>query len=260
MKKILPIILVSIMMFALIAAPVNAARDGKIEAAYGEVKLDGKFDEWEIAEFANLVVDYHLNDNIKAKSAKVKAIWNEDALYFYVEATDTNGIQDKEMFEFYFDEVYDKSTKFNKNDRQSRIYLKDNTITTSTKDEDGNDTSRESLYIGSKTVAEGNNWKIEAGFKWTGNTAMKAGMVLGAEFMWDTTEGAIRWTVDTKEGETAPYQSTEFFGELVLLEEVVIVEEEAEAPAAAATADPITAAIAVVALLGSGIVVSKVRK
>jgi hypothetical protein len=259
MKKILPIILVSIMMFALIAAPVNAGRGGKLEAAYGDVKIDGKFDEWAIAEFAALKVDYHLNDAIKAKSAQVKSIWNEDALYFYVEATDTNGIQEKEMFEFYFDEAYDKSPKFNKNDRQSRIYLQTGEITTSTNDEDGNDTGRAPLYIGSKTVADGNNWKMEAGFKWTGNTAIKAGMTLGLEFMWDTTEGAIRWTVDTKAGESAPYQSTEFWGELVLLEEVIVVEEE-EAPAAAATADPITAAIAVVALLGSGIVVSKVRK
>lgn len=279
MKKLISIALISIMVLALVAAPISANKGNSFAAEYGTPKMDGKVDDvWNNCATEAVVNMPHNGDNKgSTDTASVKAMWDETHLYFLVTAKDSQ-LADGECFEFYIDEAFDKSEKFNKNDRQSRIYVQTGEILDSTKDEDGNDTSRKELYDsktgwGFSKTADG--WVCEVAFKWAGNVTIKAGMDIGVEFMWDDQGAglALRWNVDTANGDGAPYQSTKDFGKLTLNEEVV-AEEETEAAAetpktdapktdsttSAATADPITAAIIVVALLGTGVVIGKTRK
>jgi len=272
MKKALPILLISVMIFAMVVTPVNAGRGLKLEAEYGTPVIDGKIDD--IWGESAAIVDLPHNGDKKGSSdtATVKALWDEDGFYFLVIAKDSS-LEEKECFEFYVDEKFDKSEVFNKYDRQSRIYVKTGEILDSTKDEDGNDTSRKDLYVKSAYTTTSDGWILESAFKWSGLVKIEAGMVLGCEFMWDDQGAglALRWNVDTNGGDTAPYKSTKDFGEFILKEEVVEIIEEteaaaaeapkSEAPKAAKTADPITlAAVALVAVMGTGVVLGKKRK
>ena len=267
MKKILSLVIVMATLLALAAIPANAGRGFSLEAEFGTPKIDGVIDDmWKNCKtFAE--TKYKSSDGsapLNGDNAVVKVMWDYDNIYFLVEAKDKD-LKDAEIFEFYIDEAFDKSTTYNKNDRQSRINLKDCSInvSASTKDDEGNHTGREKLYKGGKIAKTADGWVLEVAFAWAGHVEIDAGKTIGVELMWDTAgEGAFRWNVNTSEApkDKAPYQSTDNFAP-VLLKEEVVAKAPAKAPATApATFDGIAVLAVVAALSGAGVVVCKKSK
>nr|MBQ4320509.1 hypothetical protein [Clostridia bacterium] len=261
MKKILSLAIVMATLLALVLVPVNAGRGFSLEAEFGTPVIDGKVDDiWANCK-TTAETKYKSNDGsapLNGDNAVVKVMWDYDNIYFLVEAKDKD-LKDAEIFEFYVDEAFDKSTSYNKNDRQSRITVKSCTIGDSTKDVDGNDTSRKELFNSAKMSKTSDGWILEVSLKWAGHVEIDAGKTIGLELMWDTGgEGAFRWNVDTygTTKDKAPYQSTDNFAP-VLLKEEVIEEAPAKAPTAAATFDGLAVLAVVAALSGAGVVVCK---
>jgi len=256
MKKLLSSLLVGAMIFAMAVTPISANRGLSFDAEYGKPTIDGKVDDiWANCK-TSATVNLPHDGNYKGSSdvATVKALWDEDGFYFLVTAKDSS-LADKECFEFYIDEIFDKSESFNKYDRQSRIYVKTGEILDSVKDVDGNDTSRKALFNKSAYSTTSDGWILEASFKWSGLTEIKAGMTVGAEFMWDDQGAglALRWNVDTAKGDGKPFQSTKDFGSMVLKAKPVVT-----ATKAATTVDPIT--VTAVTLLSSMAAATLLRK
>ena len=263
MKKILSLVIVMATLMALAAIPANAGRGFSLEAEFGTPVIDGKIDDiWANCK-TTAETKYKSSDGSappNGDNAVVKVMWDYDNIYFLVEAKDKD-LKDAEIFEFYIDEAFDKSTTYNKNDRQSRINLKDCSINVSAKtaDDEGNHTGREKLYKGGKLAKTADGWVLEVAFAWAGHVEIDAGKTIGVELMWDTGgEGAFRWNVDTYGAtkDKAPYQSTDNFAP-VLLKEEVIEEAPVKAPTAAATFDGLAVLAVVAALSGAGVVVCK---
>ncbi len=252
MKKPFSSLLVVLLILAMAVIPVSANRGLSFDAEYGKPTIDGKVDDiWANCKTSATVnLPHDGNNKGSSDTAAVKALWDEDGFYFLVTAKDSSFV-DAECFEFYLDEVYDKGEAFNKFDRQSRITVKTGEIIASTKDADGNDTGRQHLFNKAAHSTTSDGWILEASFKWSGLTEIKAGMTVGAEFMWDDQGAglALRWNVDTANGDKKPFQSTIDFGGMVLKAKPVAAATNAAAAKAAATADP--AAVTVLALLAA---------
>jgi len=208
---------------------LNVTRGATLNSVYGTPAIDGNFSEWAAIAPSDTRVDMNngwYNALVSGEYAVVKSMWDNDAVYFYVETNDKN-LGDREMFEFYIDETYDRSAGFNPTDRQTRVYVNNGTLCQS-HDGRGNNTSREHLYGGSKSAMTENGWAMEVKFLWSDLVEIKAGNTIGVEFMWDnrTNSGTTyyRWNVDTLNGATPPYRSTEDFGALKLLAPNVAVE------------------------------------
>ena len=271
MKKLLSLIMITVMILSVAILPVSAGRGYKLEAEYGTPVIDGKIDSiWGKSE---AIVNNPADGDKKGSSdtATVKALWDENGFYFLVVAKDSK-LEDAEIFEFYVDEAFDKSTTYNKNDRQSRIKVKTGELVDTIKDSDGNLTGRKDYYVKSAYTTTSDGWILEAAFKWIGNVKIKAGMSVGAEFMWDDQGAGVawRWNVDTVNGDEKPYKTSKDFGELILKEKpapaTTAAPATAKAPAAATTAAPKTAdpivhaVVALAAVMGTGIVLVRKRK
>jgi hypothetical protein len=100
MKKLLPILLISVMIFAMAVTPVSANRGLKLEVEYGTPEIDGKIDD--IYGESAAIVDLPHNGDKKgsADTATVKALWDENGFYFLVIAKDSS-LEEKECFEFF---------------------------------------------------------------------------------------------------------------------------------------------------------------
>lgn len=189
-----------------------------LEAVRGTPNIDGEAEAmWELCTSTARVDKPHDGvDPGSSNYAEVKAMWDDECLYFLVTAHDSDFDPEGDVFEFYLDEKYDKSETYNKYDRQTRLSVSGNWLNSVT-DEDGNDTGREELYKSSAYKTTGDGWVMEVALKWNDDIRPAEGDVMGLEFMWDDTGiAAWRWNVDTANGETAPYASTENFAPMTL--------------------------------------------
>jgi hypothetical protein len=149
-------------------------------------------------------------------------MWDKtNTLYFYIEVTNSGEPQEGDAIEIYLDENMERATGYGPDDRQTVI--KSGGLVTSNnavQDSEGVDIGRPEL---GKAVAKRTDigFNIEVELKLSKITA-EVGKQMGLEFMYNDVDDtgtfitALRWNVDTPNGDTAPWQSTEFFGTLKL--------------------------------------------
>jgi len=201
----------------------DRVRNGKVESIYGNVSIDGVFDDWNNSKFSLLPVNlFSDKNNVDIENyARIKSKWNSYAVYFLVEATDT-ALDPNDLFEFYIDENNDKTTEFKADDRHTRVFVQSGKLDKS-HDASNKDKSKAANYIGSAFQKTENGWLLEIGFEWTKTNSIYAGKVLGVEFIWEnklldaTKDKKLRWNVNTINGAVAPFLSTEDFGTMILL-------------------------------------------
>lgn len=213
MKKLLVMTLLLAFSIAIIIVPSNAAFGRTYTALKATPIIDGEIDDaWEHVEWTSVDKPYDGADYNFPEKLRVKLLWDENNLYFLAEITDSDVNFDNDLFEIYVDEGNEKATAYDENDHQTR-FKKDGSI-----HEVGTQPRVDSKAVG-KDISGG--WIIEGALDWVLATH-KEGDKLGLEFMFNIGDSAndftqaLRWNVDTNGGDTAPWQSTEFFGELTL--------------------------------------------
>lgn len=234
MKKIISSLLTIVFIIAFLAIPASADLKQVYEAPEGTPTIDGEMETlWDNAAWTNIGIIYDGAENTFGCAARAKIMWDkENIVYFYVEVTNAGEPQEADAVEFYLDENMDRAVGYGSDDRQTVIKFPglvttNNAVT----DSEGVDIGRPELgKAASKRTDVGFN--VEVALTLSKQKA-EIGKQIGLEFMYNDVDDAgtfltaLRWNVDTPNGDAAPWQSTEFFGTLKLVAgpEPVVVEE-----------------------------------
>lgn len=284
MKKCL-VLLLGLFMVLGMALPVSANKGQVYEAPYGTPVIDGEMDAiWDNAPWTDCTI-LHRGGNPNNVSMRVKMMWDENSIYYFVEVVDPE-IVDADAVEFYIDELMCFDMGYREDDRQTVVFPTNGSVISSNNavsDVNGVDIGRPELGKGAATKMTGNGFVMEVGLNFS-HIKGSVGKEIGIEFMYGDSDAtgfieALRWNVDTPGGDTPPYQSTEHFGKMRMIaapvvevpveevpaevpgEEAAVTETPATKPVAPQTSDYgfISAGIAIIAL-ASLIAVSKKRK
>ncbi|HIX93012.1 MAG TPA: hypothetical protein H9681_09045 [Firmicutes bacterium] len=263
MKKAFSILLTAALI-STFALSASATFDRAYTAPMGTPTVDGEAEElWDYAEWTD--VDKPFDGTADTDSTlRVKLLWDEDNLYFLAEVYDTDLNATEDIVEIYLDEGGEFASGYDANDSQNRFMVSDG----KTPANPGTQAKAASDVNAVVTDLGGDNYLMEGSIAWSeADTA--EGSVIGLEFMYNdgTADNAFveayRWNVDTANGDAAPYQSTEAFGELTLgAAPVIEVPEETtdtadDTATAPATFDLGLTAVAAAILSAAGVVVFK---
>ena len=202
------------------------------EAPQGTPAIDGEMEAlWDNCQWTEIAIIYDGGDNPFNVAARAKIMWDTDNIYYFIEVTDPE-VTDADCMELYLDELMCSDMGYRADDRQT-IVKSDGTVTSNfaVSDEDGNDIGRENLgKAAAKATDKGYNLEVALQLS---HIKGAVGTEIGMEFMLSDSDAdgawitALRWNVDTPNGDTPPWQSTEFFGKLKMVA-APAVEEPAE--------------------------------
>lgn len=225
MKKTLALLLATLMTGAM-ALSAGAAFDRTYTAPYGTPDMDGEVDAvWEYAEWT--AVDKPFDGSTDTDSTlQIKMLWDEYHLYFLAEVYDTDINVENDIVEVYIDELMDRASAYGDDDSQTRFKVADGKLP------DNAGTNHQSDVECVVNALGGDKYLLEGCIMWMAAKPVE-GLQIGLEFMYNEGNAAsdfveaYRWNVDTANGDTPPYQSTECFGTLTLGAAPVV---ETEAP------------------------------
>lgn len=269
MKKTFVLLLAAIMAGTM-ALTASASFDRTYTAPKGTPQMDGEVDAiWDAAEWT--AVDKPFDGSTDTDSTlRIKMLWDEYHLYFLAEVYDKEINAENDIVEIYIDELMDRAASYGDDDSQTRFKVSDGRLP------DNGGTNHQSDVECAVNALGGDKYLLEGCVMWMA-AKPEVGTKIGLEFMYNEGNNssdfveAYRWNVDTANGETPPYQSTESFGTLILGEapveetEAELV-EAAEAPtaeeapvAAPQTFDAGVIAAVAAAVSAAGYAVSKKR-
>ena len=272
MKKILSLLVVAVLMLGMMSMSASAARDLKYTAQYGSATIDGVYeDTWDINGSAWTEIDLHHDgseDSVCA--ARAKMMHDDSLIYFFVEITDATlankdlDLTQMDQFEIYLDEDACKDVAYCENSYQLGMTLSAEVRAGTNADAVGAVDCVKEFKVGTSE----NGYTLEFSVAPL-NGIPAADKAIGLEFMYQNSAedgtflDALRWNVDTANGDTAPWQAPECWGELYCAEYVAPAEPEVpaeDAPAADTTA-PTTAdagiVVAAVVMAAAAAVVCK---
>ena len=272
MKKILSLLVVAVLMLGMMSMSASAARDLKYTAQYGSATIDGVYeDTWDINGSAWTEIDLHHDgseDSVCA--ARAKMMHDDSLIYFFVEITDATlankdlDLTQMDQFEIYLDEDACKDVAYCENSYQLGMTLAAEVRAGTNADAVGAVDCVKEFKVGTSE----NGYTLEFSVAPL-NGIPAADKAIGLEFMYQNSAedgtflDALRWNVDTANGDTAPWQAPECWGELYCAEYVAPAEPEVpaeDAPAADTTA-PTTAdagiVVAAVVMAAAAAVVCK---
>jgi len=188
--------------------------------------VDGVMDDvWQDAFWTDIDMPYDgiLNSDC---GVRAKILHDDELLYFLVEVKDATptvgkdlGMGSQDQFEVYIDEDACKGVAYCNHCVQFGLLL-DETIREGT-NADGKANMIKEYKVG--TSADSYILEFSVALQ---NGIPTAGRKIGLEFMYNDCDEngtfleALRWNVDTANGDTAPWQAPECFGELICLEAV----------------------------------------
>lgn len=229
MKKTLISVLVCAMIMLMIC-PAAFANFGQVyNAPKGTAVVDGEYDAvWDTAEWTVVDKPYAADDYDYGSVLKVKALWDEEYVYFYAEGTSPETIGD--IIEVYVNEDGLKAGDYDIYDRQIRV-------TDAGDYESGtNGTDFAVTDITTSVVKTTDTvFVCEMACKLIGGAGVE-GRSIGAEFMYSDADedgdfaNALRWNVDEISGESRPYVSTSNFGTINFVAGAAPVVEPTAAP------------------------------
>ena len=228
MKKLLAFLLTFATVGTSLALSAGATRDLTYNAPKATPKVDGEMEAlWDSAEWTDIDLPYDADKDNYGHSARAKLMWDETNLYIYAEVTEPSTADWNDTFEVYFDELGDKAASYESDDTQNGFW-KDGL-------RPGYGTMNREVFIDDCVVTYNDTqFIVEAAIPWLVIEPV-GGEKLGLEFMLNIEKAdgtfvqALRWNVDTANGDTAPWQGTSNFGDLVLVAETEAAPEtEAE--------------------------------
>ncbi len=262
MKKILSLLVVAVLMLGMMGVSVSATRDLVYTAPFATPVVDGVMeDAWTTAEWTNIDLPYDGSlDSVC--SARARILHDDQYIYYLVEATDaTVADGNGDGFEIYFDEDACADVAYCDVTTQLVMHL-DGQVT-----KGANSIGDVDMVKEYKVVKSDSGYVLEFAVELM--NGIPASKTLNIEFMYNDNDeaaaflDALRWNVDTANGDTAPWQAPECFGKLVCAEYVAPAEPEVPADEAPAddTAAPTTAdagiVVAAVVMAAAAAVVCK---
>ncbi len=238
MKKILSLLVVAVLMLGMMSMSASAARDLKYTAQYGSATIDGVYeDAWQTygSEWTEIDLPYSANGAVSVCSARAKMMHDDSLIYFFVEITDATLANSSDLeltamdqFEIYLDEDACKDVAYCEYSYQLGMTLAGEVREGTNAPETGAAANVKEFKVG--TSADGYTLEFSvAPF----NGIPAPDKAIGLEFMYNDCDeagtflDALRWNVDTANGDTAPWQAPECWGELYC---AAYVEPEVEAP------------------------------
>ncbi len=274
MKKLISVFVALILAVSVFSMFTYADRGLVYNAPKGTPVIDGNVDDiWAFAEWTDVMYPYDGADKAGVPEVlRIKLLWDDTMLYFLAEVTDADLNVENDLVEVYLDELNEKGEAYDDNDGQTRFRWDGTVIQDS-----GTNCQNDAPGAGQKTDT---GWITEGALKWSSKPAV--GRTSGLEFMYNIGDStadftqALRWNVDTANGDPAPWQSPAKFGTLVLADAPVIETAAPETEAAPAdtaseeaapvvvtsaqTADTLLSVITVASLIGACIYIANRRK
>ncbi len=218
MKKLLTILLTSALVGTSLAPSAYATSDLTYTAPKGTPKIDGEMEAaWDAAEWTNIDLPYSADTDTYGHSARAKLMWDETNCYVYAEVVEPSTEEWNDTFEVYFDEEGNKAGTYESDDSQTGFW-KDGV-----RSGYGTNT-REFMIDECEVVVTDTKFTVEVAIPWLA-IEPKGGEKLGLEFMLNIEKSdgtfvqALRWNVDTANGDAAPWQGTSNFGDMILAAE-----------------------------------------
>ncbi len=262
MKKTLSLLIAVVLVLGMMSMGASANRGYTYTAPYGTPVIDGAMDDvWTTAEWTQ--IDYALGDSVI--SARARILHDAELIYVLAETTDAEIDAKAEFVEFYLDEDNCKDVAYCDVSSQLRINLGGNHAT-------GTNSvgTVEDMLVACEITTSENGYLWEFAVKPMTSVPTDPTQAFGLEFMYDdydnagTWVNALRWNVETNDGDSAPYQSVDNFGLLYFAEQVVVedtavaddavVDTTVDAPV---TADAGIVVAAVVMAAAAAVVLSK---
>lgn len=240
MKKTFAALLAFTTIGTSLALSAGAARDLTYTAPKNTPKIDGVMEDlWDSAEWTSIDLPYSSDTDNYGHSARAKLMWDELNLYVYAEVTEPSTTDWNDTFEVYFDELNDKTTSYDFDDSQTGFWIDGVRA--------GYGTNTREVFIEDYAISSTDTqFVVEVAIPWL-VIEPKGGEEVGLEFMLNIEDAAgtfiqaLRWNVDTANGDSAPYMGTENFGTLILAAEATSSETEAETePETVAETEPET--------------------
>lgn len=274
MKRTLSILVAVVFVLGILTTGISANRGLTYTCEWGTPTIDGVEDEaWSVAQWTNVDLP-HADGLTNVCSLRVKILHDDQYLYYLAEATDATIVANPDpsvgqcdAIEFYVDEDNCKDVAFCDCTTQLQIVLPEGTPV---RHSGSSSMSEADAVVAYGATQNENGYLVEWAFAPI-NGIPADGSVMGIEFMYnDSGEdgaflGALRWNVDTINGDTPPYLAMDNFGDMTLAAKPVVEEAPVEdvvvddAPAAEApvTADAGIVVAAVVMAAAAAVVLSK---
>ena len=275
MKKLGALALTTVILSSL-AISASAARGLVYTAQYGTATIDGVMeDTWLVngSEWTEIDLPHNSEEANSICQARAKMMHDDNLLYFLVEITDATlansddlALTVQDQFEIYLDEDNCKDVAYCDDAVQFGMCLSGDVR------EGTNAEGKADMVKEFKVGTSANGYVLEFSVALQ-NGIPAPGQKIGLEFMYNDNDvdgtflEALRWNVDTYSGDSAPWQSLEYWGELECAEYVAPAEPEVDEPAVDAPVDapaeaPVTAdagivAAAAVMAIAAGVVLSK---
>jgi len=275
MKKILSLIVVAVLMLGMFSMSVSADRGLKYTAQYGSATIDGVIeDAWGIygSEWTEIDLPYSADGKLSVCAARLKVMHDDNLLYFVVELTDATlansadlALTSQDQLEFYLDEDACKDVAYCEVSYQLGMCLSGEVREGTNAPETGAAANVKEFKVGTSADGYVLEWSV-APF----NGIPAPDKAIGLEFMYQdcaedgTFLDALRWNVDTANGDTAPWQAPEYWGELYCAEYVAPAVDETpvedtttDAPVTAPTTADAGIVVAAVVMAAAAAVVCK---
>ena len=250
MKKTLSLFVAVLLVLGMMSMGISANRGLSYTAQYATPVIDGVIDDcWLTVADDWTYVDLPFGTAESVCSARVKVLHDDQYIYFIAECTDATLCAQElgDALEFYLDEDNcDEEGAYCDVSIQLNLQLNGEAF----KNPSSASAAEADSVVAYKMTTSDNGYILEWAYAPLSGAPV-AGTVMGMEFMYNDCDedgnfiNALRWNVDTANGDTPPYIQPYDFGDLVLAAAPVVVEEPAadepavDAPAADTT--PVTA-------------------
>ena len=234
-KKWISLILATAMLLGM-TMNVGAAFNRSYTAPKGTPVIDGEIDDvWNTAEWTAVDKTYDTTRDTDSV-CYVKLLWDESHLYFLANIYDTTENERNDLMEIYIDQDKKAAGEYEEDDFHTRFFVRKS----GAKQDSGKNCQNDAPSI-AKSLGD-NKFLVEGQLEWKGGKA-SVGDEIGLEFMYN--DGtmfqafmeAYRWNADTANGDEWPFESTKYFGTLILAEAGTASAENSTLPAEADVED-----------------------
>lgn len=246
-KRLTALLISVLMILQMFAVTTSAVRDLVYSAPYGTPTIDGVVDDvWQDTFWTEIDLPYDGNLS-SVCAARAKILHDDELLYILAEVTDATptvgkglDLGNQDQLDIYIDEDACKDVAYCDYSVQFGMTL-DGDI------REGTNSSGKSDMIREYVVSENDNGYILEFSIALQNGIPAADRKIGLEFMYNDCDEtgafleALRWNVDTANGDIAPWQAPECFGELICMEYVLPSIPDEPAPEEPTPETPTTA-------------------
>lgn len=227
MKKTLALIVAAFVLVSMMAMSASAELGFDYQAKIGTPVVDGTIEElWDAVEWTNIAEPYTDGDG-SISSARAKILYDAEQIYFLCEVTDATVGSDQDFLEFYLDESGLRDVAYDDTCYQLRMGIDsvDNI------QEGSSNTMTHAEQVTAYAIGSNENGYV---LEWAVKPAVAMDHKFALEFMYNDSDDtgafiwAWRWNVETRNGDTAPWQAPECWGFLTFTGESAIVEAPVE--------------------------------